>query len=290
MLAACSFDSSAAGGGDGGGVVIDAGADAGAPDATVTRGTHVLLTEVKAGPDTLEFIEIYNPTCVDQDLSNYYLSDDPAYSLLPSWGEPTPDLGDGDAVLRFPPGSMLAAQQVAVIARAGSTFTAEYGAPPDYALLAPGGAMRMDFVAQGSNDDMRISPSGEPVTLFEWDGTRDLVHDVDLVIAGEAPAAGHQLIPKQVLSPDGVDGPDDDSDNTEYREDVATMPLMMERDANTGSYERIVFEDSFEIAEGGNGIVGHDETSEDTRTTWDQDPGSTPNPGEVPLSLHVSCE
>ena len=288
-MAGCSFDRSGAspGGGDDASTSWDAPPS---PDARVTRGAHVLLSEVKTGPDPLEFIEIYNPTCVDVDLSDYYLSDDPAYSLLPSWGDPTPNLGDGDAVVRFPAGSILPAQAVAVIARSGSTYKTEFGAPPDYALVAPGGALRMEFIARGNTEDMRLTASGEPVALFEWDGARDLVRDVDVVTAGEAPTAGHQLVPKQVLSPDGVDGPDPDSTNTEYREDTATMPLMIERDASTGSYARIVFEDAFEIAEGGNGIVGHDETSEDIRTTWDQDPGSLPTPGQVAESLGVTCE
>ena len=289
MAAACSFESSATRGGDGG-AASDAGLDAGGPDATVTRGAHVLLTEVKSGPDDLEFIEIYNPTCVDQELSDYYLSDDPAYSLLPSWGDPAPPLGDGDAVVRFPPGSILAPQQVAVIARSGAGFAAGFGAAPDYALLAPGEAARMELVAGVAAQGIRISPSGEPVTLFEWDGARDLVRDIDVVVAGEAPAVGHQLVPKQVLSPAGVDGPDADSVNTRYLDDMGSLPVMLERDANGGSYARIVFEDVFEIAEGGNGVAGHDETSEDTRTTWEQDPASSPTPGVVGESLAVSCE
>lgn len=288
MAAACSFDSAGASRGDGG--ASDASFDGGTPDATVTRGAHLLLTEVKSGPDTLEFIEIYNPTCVDQDLSDYYLSDDPAYSLLPAWDDPTPDLGDGDAVVRFPAGTILAAQAVIVVARSGSAFAAEFGAPPDYALTTPGGAVRMEFVAQGTARDMRIASTGEPVALFEWDGARDLVRDVDMVIAGDAPEAGHQLVPKQVLSPDGVDGPDADSVNTEYLDDMATLPLMLERDVGAGSYARIVFEDTFEIAEGGNGLDGHDETSEDTHTTWEQDPATPPTPGEVPATLEVSCQ
>ncbi len=282
LAGACSFDSSAVSGGDG-------GVDAGSPDATVTRGAHVLLTEVKTGPDTLEFIEIYNPTCVVVDLSDYYLSDDPAYSLLPSWGDPTPDLGEVDAVVRFPEGSVLAPRQVAVIARSGTAFETGFGSPPDYALTTPGGAAEMLFVAQGDQANMTISADGEPVTLFQWDGASDLVRDVDMVVAGEAPVAGHQVVPKQVLSPDGVDGPDGDETSSQYQDDEATLPAMEARDANSGSYARIVFEDTFEIATGGNGIVGHDETSEDTQTTWEQDPGSSPTPGEVGPSLQVNC-
>ena len=288
LAGACSFDSSGLAGGDGG-AAVDAAVDGAPPDAVVTRGAHVLLTEVKTGPDTLEFVEIYNPTCVDVDLSDYYLSDDPAYSLLPSWGEPAPDLGEVDAVVRFPAGAVLEARAVAVVARSGTAFETGFGRPADYALSSPGGAARMLFVAQGDQPNMTISADGEPVTLFTWDGESDLVRDVDMVIAGEAPVAGHQLVPKQVLSPDGVDGPDGDDTASRYRDDEATLPSMTARDANSGSYARIVFEDPFETADGGNGVVGHDETSEDTRTTWEQDVGSSPTPGEVGASLQVDC-
>jgi hypothetical protein len=288
LAGACSFDRTAAGGGgDDGGVVVRV--DGGPPDAVVTRGSHLLLTEVKTGPDTLEFIELYNPTCTEQDLSDYYLSDDPAYSLLPSWGEPAPDLGEVDAVVRFPSGAVLAAGAVAVVARSGTGFEAGFGLAPDYALTSPGGAAPMLFVAHGDQANMTISADGEPITLFQWDGASDLVHDVDMVVAGEAPDAGHQVVPKQVLSPGGVDGPDGDEMASQYQEDQGTLPAMLARDANSGSYARIVFEDDFEAAEGGNGVGGHDETSENTRTTWEQDVGSMPTPGEVGASLAIDC-
>jgi hypothetical protein len=288
-LAACQFDTSG-GSGDGLGV-IDAAPDA-APDpidAGTNAPAHVLLTEVKTSPDTLEFIEVFNPRCEEVDLSTYYLSDDPGYPLLPSWEGP-PDLGDFDAVIRFPAGATLAGGAVAVVARNGLTFTAEYGFVPDYAILNPGTADAMVFVASGSQNNMAIAPDGEPIALFEWDGMRDVVSDIDVVIAGEAPAIGRQLVPKQVLAPAGVDGPDEDTVATLYRDDAGLMQPMLVRDAPTGSYERIAFEGFREIGEGGNGIEGDDETSEDIRATWEQEVDTTPSPRELPESLMVDCD
>ena len=288
IAVACDFDPAGSSGRDDA-APFDGGIDAPSPDAGLRSGSHLLLTEVKTGPDTLEFIEIYNPTCEDKDLSDYYLSDDPAYSLLPTWGDPTPDLGEVDAVVRFPAGAILESGAVAVIARSGTAFEGGFGRPADYALTSPAGAMPMQFIAQGANPNMTISADGEPVALFEWDGQRDLVRDVDIVIPGEAPAPGHQLVPKQVLSPGGVDGPDPDDTSTQYADDEGSLPPMLERDANDGSYARIVLEQTFETAENGNGIGGHDETSEKTRTTWEQDPQTPPTPGDVPQSLTTNC-
>jgi hypothetical protein len=287
MAAACSFDSSAVSGGDGG-ATIDAGVD-GSPDAMVTPGDHVLLTEVKTAPDRLEFIEIYNPTCSDVDLSTYYLTDQPTYPLLPSWGDSPPLPGLLNAVVRFPADTVLASGAVTVVARDGAAFAAEFGLVARFALLNPGGSEQMEFIVYQTEPDMVIANSGDPIALFEWDGESDLVRDVDVVMAGEAPATARRVVAKQDLAPEGVDGPDADTIGTLYLPDAASLPPMAARNAIDGSYQRIAFETGFEIASGGNGLEGHDETSEDTTTTWEQEPGSQPTPGEVPQSLSVSC-
>jgi len=55
------------------------------------------------------------------------------------------------------------------------------------------------------------------------------------------------------------------------------------------STKRILLEDCHETLAGtGNGVGGHDETSEDTAVTWDGAPGnafSAPTPGQVPATL-----
>jgi hypothetical protein len=282
LAAACSFDSSATGPS----VTIDAGADAGAPDAAVPGATHLLLTEVKSGPDPREFIEIFNPTCADVVLDDYYLSDDPGYPLLPSWGTPAPNPGSFDAVLRFPPGSVLASNTALVVARDGVEFAAAFGFGAAFSITNPAD---MTIVASGAMPDMAISNDGDPVVLFEWDGEADLVRDVDLVIAGDAPPEPRRLVAKQALAPDGIDGPDDGDATTAYESDAMSLPAMQVRDATIGSYQRVEGEGTSEEPAGGNGITGHDETSEDTTMTWEQVVDSEPTPGTVPSSLNAAC-
>ncbi len=85
-VAGCQFDRSSSGRPPDGGPA-DAAADSGPlPDGTTGGATHILIREVKPAPDTLEFIEIYNPTCHDLSLATYFLTDMPSYPLLPSWG------------------------------------------------------------------------------------------------------------------------------------------------------------------------------------------------------------
>jgi len=251
--------------------------------------THILISEVKPAPDTLEFIEIYNPTCHDLSLATYFLTDMPSYSLLPSWGGAPPAPGLENAIVKFPDGETLASGETAVVAHDGGALADEFGMAPRFALTNIGNSTGMEFVVYQGAKDMTILNVGEPITLFEWDGERDLVLDVDIVIAGDAPPVARRLVAKQDVAPDGVDGPDSDTDPSSYLEETVTIPAMGTRETNAGSYQRIALEGEFEAAVGGNGVAGHDETGEDTRNTWEDTVASPPTPGSVPLALAVSC-
>lgn len=296
VVCTCGFDPTGgqARSGDGDATPDAAAGDAHTVDAAATPSAlHLLLTEVKTNPVTSEFIEIYNPTCEPVDLSTYYLADDARYGLLPSWGDAPPQLGHLDAVLKFPDGATLAPGAAAVVARSEPGFTTAYGGAPDFAVLSPTVAQGMVFIAHGDTRNVDLRNAGEAVTLFRWDGVGDLVADGDVVVAGDLPGDGDQVVSKQTIAPEGVDGPDGDDVATAYRADAATIPAALRRDAgitaSSGAYQRIALEDGFEIELGGNGVGGHDETSEDTLMTWEQETGSVPTPGEVPDSLRVPC-
>ncbi|HEU5041818.1 MAG TPA: lamin tail domain-containing protein [Gemmatimonadales bacterium] len=284
-LAACTFEPAG-----GAGNLLDAAHADGRADADSEPDgpAHLLLSEIKSGPNDLEFIEIFNPTCAEVDLSTYYLTDEPTYGLLPGWGSPAPPPGFANAVVRFPAGASLPSGAAAVVARNGVEFETAFGVPAHFALVETGSSTAMLFIAYHPSQDMIIANAGDPVILFEWDAEQDLVRDVDIAIAGPAPTADRELQPKHELAPSGVDGPDTDDVATLYRSDSVAIPAMLAQDAE-GSYERIAFEGGFEAASGGNGAEGHDETSEDTRNTWEQEPDTTPTPGAVPASLAVSC-
>lgn len=287
----CQFSPSGLGGpgqdaGPGGG---PDGAFADAADASAGPERHVLLSEVKTAPPELEFIEIFNPSCQAVDLRDYYLTDEPTYGLLPAWGASPPDLGQDDAIVRFPTDAIIGPRSVVVVARDGMAFESGFSRPADYAVTAPGNAIAMEIVASGTSLDMELHGDGEPVTIFRWDGARDVVSDVDVLVAGDAPYPEHRLVAKQVIAAGGIDGPDEDARETPYRIDATAMQPAISRDSGTGptagAYQRIMLEDGFEPFEDGNGVTGHDETSEDARSTWEQDVGTIPTPGVVPPDL-----
>jgi hypothetical protein len=245
------------------------------PDAPAHGvGDHLLLTEI-GSIGTAEFVEIYNPTGDTIDLSTYYLSDANNYWQLPA---STVALSSSDFLERFPDGSTIAAGAVITVALEPTGFQAAYGIPPTYGFDTSAGTPAMLPIVVTTSPT--ITDTGEMVALFHWDGVSDLVDDVDLVIAGNAPTAANSPTAKQP-----VDGPDADSVATPYAADAMTITDMPADAVGAQTYKRIALEDGHELHAGtGNGITGHDETSEDLRATWDTTytPGT---PGEIPDSL-----
>jgi hypothetical protein len=149
----------------------------------------------------------------------------------------------------------------------------------DYALTQASGAQAMRDPDGLIGIDPVLTNAGEAIALFYWDGAGDLVADVDLVHAG-VPTAANQLTTKTGLA---IDGPDLNGETATYGADAFTLGVM---DAEAGvdfSHKRIAPEGAAEVQEDkGNGIYGHDETSEDIAQTWDNSATFTaPTPGEI---------
>lgn len=246
-----------------------------ATDAPATPGTvaQLLLTEVVLAPSTGELVEIANPGTAAVDLSTYYLSDSGNYFRLPA---AIPTVDTGDFIARFPTGATIAPGAVITVALdTAASFTTVYGVAPTYALS--GGPM-ITIVANGVPS---LTNTGEPMVLFQWDGARDLVRDVDIVLVG-IPASTNGLTSKSGVT---IDGPDADTTATAYATDARTLAAQAATPAAGKSTKRIALEAGHEVQSGaGNGITGDDETSEDTAATWDAT-YTAPTPGTVPTGL-----
>jgi len=258
----------------------DAGTDSGGGGTTKDGGPHLLISEVKS-VGTGEFIEIVNPTTKRVDLSNYYLSDSNAYWKLPGHvsGSQTITLLTSDFLVRFPVGN-IESGQVITIALDELEFVAEYSLAPDLAITSEGlGTPAMIEVIATSGPT--ITDDGEMIVLFHWDGHSALVDDVDLAIAGDASTVDNLPIAKAA-----VDGPDGDGVASAYAVDALSFIVVGASTSATHSYKRLALEGAFEDnTKRGNGITGHDETSEDLRSTWDFAPYTVPTPGVVPAAL-----
>ncbi|MCA9678639.1 MAG: lamin tail domain-containing protein [Kofleriaceae bacterium] len=258
-------------------------ADPGSPDATVPdapdagpSGTAevLALSEVVLAPTGAEMIEIVNPGAAAVDLSHYYLSDAPTYFRLPDGSQ---TLDSADFIARFPSGASIPGGGVVVVAiSTAADFQTATGVAPTYSV-ADG---TMTVVAASGTPT--LTNAGELVALFYWDGAADLVTDVDLFNAG-VPTAANRLTGKAGVA---IDGPDGGATTSTYRAEAGTLPDQAAAPGSGLSTKRVALEAGHETQAGtGNGVDGHDETSEATADTWDQGSFTAPTPGTTTLPL-----
>lgn len=255
----------------------DAKADA-AVDAPVSD-LHLAITEICV-EGTVEFIEIHNPTDKTIDLSTYYLTDANEYWRRPGLPAETIPVISSDFLVRFPDGDSIAPGAVIVVASVGGLFEVGFGMPPTYSIDASSAGEPMVHVVppEGTPLVTKLSDEGELLVLFHWDGEADRVTDVDIVVHGLPSIDSNRFAAKQA-----IDGPDNDTTATPYAVDAMTMSMTARGpDDDRFSYKRVALEAVAEMSSGGNGITGHDETSENLQMTWDT--GSMPpTPGTFAL-------
>lgn len=254
---------------------------------------HVLISEFVVTPTAGEFIEIYNPTSETIDLTNYYITDatfagGPTYYYqIVTGGGGGGSFGDFNA--RFPDGASIAPGEHQTLSLSGSTnFVATYGVDPTYELFeddaAPDAIPDMLEAVPGSiNGQGGLTNGGEVIIVYYWDGESDLVQDVDYVVWGDKAEA----VDKTGVS---IDGPDADSDPSTYADDTPIDDQYVvnadndddeePHDAGMSAQRVLDVEDVEDWGPGGNGITGHNETSENTSWMggiWSFN--ATPTPG-----------
>ncbi len=243
---------------------------------------HIIVTEFVVTPTAGEFVEIYNPTDAAIDLSNYYITDATFAGGETYYYKIVEGNGGGgtfnDFNARFPDGATIAPGEFQTISLPGSdAFFGEYGINPTYELYEDGteadGVPDMRDATPGSianqdNSDGRPSgfSGGEVAILYYWDGTSDLVKDVDYVLWGDKAEA----VDKTGVT---IDGPDADSDGSTYAAETAIADQYVvnadndddanPHDSGMSAQRRLDVED-VENWLGGNGLTGHDETSENS--------------------------
>lgn len=253
---------------------------------------HLLITEFVVTPTAGEFIEIYNPTLATIDLSRYYLTDDVTnnnndYVNVVN-GAGALSVANFDFLVKFPEGASIAPGGVKTVAFSGAGFILSYGSAADYEILRDdAGTPDMDAIAVTSNAG--LTNGSESIVLFHWDGVSDLVQDVDYVVWGAGAISA--AVDKSGLA---IDGPDADSEASFYKDDTPIANQTVVNADNDGSSQPHTSgasaarnaPETGETLTGGNGITGHDETSENLSFaggSWTLN--STPTPGTVPHGL-----
>jgi hypothetical protein len=239
---------------------------------------HLLLSEVCAKGSPEEFIEIYNPTSEAVALDNFYLTDavhnSQGYWRLPEGNPQQGTVGGGgfyDFNARFPAGSEIAPGQTMTISMLDAdTFEGAWGLAPDIQLRGSG-VPEMRDVFPGSRDGdpdgsaASLTNGAEIVVLYYWDQVSNLVVDIDMFMWGSSTSAavnrGGMSINGEAYAPDTALG---SQDRVAFEHDFGK------------SFQRIDTNEGDEIGSGGNGTMGHDETSEDLSSTWSFESNATP--------------
>ena len=201
--------------------------------------------------------------------------------------------GFADFNARFPNGASIATGEYQTIALNGSDdFFSVYSQNPTYEIFedagSPDSIADMREAVSGSIDDLNSGLSdGEVAVLYTWDGTSDLVQDLDYVLWGNK----NEAVDKSGVSIDSVT--DADADTSTYASDtsIANQAVIATSQHPSGkSWQRADLSEGIETQSAGNGINGADETSEDLNNTFfegDPTPNAvgTPPPPTAPLII-----
>lgn len=254
---------------------------AGALCGSGARTNHLVISEVAVTPSPGEFIEVWNPTAAAISLTTVrvYNATFPGSDAGVACQYPFVVTGGacgtgtfGDFNLQFPAGATIAPGEFQTIAITGApnycAFHSCASARPTYEVVGVGQVddplvanMLGDFDnragnfvgADGGGGLGFLTNGGEEVVLYSWDGVSSTVRDLDYVIWGTG---------------------------TSYRVDKSTLPgyqpdtaILSQRPAGgtasaSTSWQRVCTNESVERKTGGNGVTGHDETSEDLDVSW----------------------
>jgi hypothetical protein len=224
--------------------LVDEEPEAGCPQP------HLLISEVRISPTAQEFVEVYNPGAVAVDLSTYYLADFSGYYLV-TQGTAAPIASD--FLLRFPPGAQLPAQGfLAVSLESAAGFSSAFGVLPDFDLDAadPSAPDMLGTWTASSG----LTDAAEMIVLFRWDGASPLVEDVDYVVYG--------------LGGDRSDKSGVTIGGQTYASDTSAAVQVAAPVSAAYSTHRCDLQEVTEVTSAGNGLTGHDETSENGSAAW----------------------
>ena len=238
------------------------------PPLTMAQN-HLLISEIEVSPSSAEFIEIFNPNPFPVALDSVYLTD---YNTYYEMVQGTFTSVTTDFLVKFPDGATIDSAGVLVIALDGAGFSGS----ADYEIKGTSSTVP-DMVALTPVSSASLANS-EIIMLFYWDGVSDLVKDIDYAMWGSTTS---NFVDKSGVS---IDGPDPDSQPSTYLNDtpVSNQSKFYPAPISGKSMTRTSLAEIGETFTGGNGILGHDETSEEISASFTL---SDPTPGTTELEI-----
>jgi len=226
---------------------------------------HIIFTQITITPDEAEVIAIYNPKNEAINLSNYYLSDAESsgkhYYNLPTGSDYWSGYSS-DFIVRFPDININPGQTLTISLKDASTFNSYYSYDPDLTLTDD-----MLDVVDGQNtigSSANLADNYESLILFYWDGSSAIIQDVDYFYWGNTLALDLYGIDKT-----GIPGYLDDTpfniQADHILEETHNLDYSYVRKSTTENGESGPSSNNIT----GNGITGHDETSEIFNQSWE---------------------
>jgi len=219
------------------------------------QADHLLLSQIVVNPDEAESISIVNPTDEIINLSDYYICDDKDYYQMQTDDDLSPSHFINGFTAQFPdivinPNDTL----LLVLNEDYASFYTDI--TPDLFLFDWDNSMlETEDGSFGNSASAKLDDDNESIILFKWSGnTGDNIEDIDYFIWG------------------GIQGAIDKTDAGDYLNDTPAENQMYfeETHGDYYAFSRISsLEEIDEIVTGGNGIIGHDETSENFRESWE---------------------
>ncbi len=235
----------------------------------------LVISEIVVTPTSGEFFEIHNKGNTTLDLSDVYVTDATGSGNFYYNITTGANYGGGSSAdfhARFPDGASIAAGAYQSIAINGANFFGDYGVNPTYELNESDATPNMREAVAGSiNNQGGLSNAGEFLVLYYWDGASDLVQDIDYVVWGDQ----NEAVDKSGIT----------IGTSTYANDT---PIISQDVIDTGAHtfgmawQRTDLTEGTETLSGGNGVTGHDETSENTSATFAE---GNPDPAGVVIPV-----
>ena len=216
---------------------------------------HLLLTRVVTQPDAAESFSIYNPTDSPIDLTNYYICDDEEYYKMQTEGDLSPSSSTSGFTAQFPPITIESGDTLNIILNVnGTEYYGEEFIPDIIMYGAENNSMLDTEPGSIGFSTGKLDDASDLLILFYWDtDSESLIEDIDYFLWG----AYQTPINKTGIS-------------TYQNDTTIESQLFFETEAETYyAYSRIGTDEVDEIQTGGNGINGHNETSENFRKSWE---------------------
>jgi len=224
---------------------------------------HIIFTQITITSDEAEVIAIHNPTDDSINLSNYYLSDAQSsgkhYYNLPTGSDYWSGYSS-DFIARFPDINIGSGETITISIKDVTTFNSYYSYDPDYTLTDD----MLDAI-DGENTiglSANLADNYESLILFYWDGASSIVQDVDYFYWGNTQALDLYGIDKTGI----LTYLDDTPFNIQaghtleaHDLDYSYVRKSTTENGESGPSNNIT----------GNGITGHDETSEIFNESWE---------------------